>query len=50
MSSGRAGWLGLALLLLAVPAEAQLPKDLAGYERWKVLRSGDLPTEGFTPG
>lgn len=43
-------WLGAFLAVLTVPAAAQLPDDLAGYERWQVLRSGDLPTVGIHPG
>lgn len=46
----RLGRLWPLLLMLAVPAAARLPGDLAGYERWTVLRSGDLPTEGAHPG
>lgn len=46
----RAGWRCLLLVTLALPAAAQLPGDLSGYERWKVLRRGDLPTEGVHPG
>ncbi|MBI4608218.1 MAG: cytochrome P460 family protein [Candidatus Rokubacteria bacterium] len=46
----RLSGLWLLLMTLAVPAAAQLPDDLAGYERWKVLRAGGLPTEGPHPG
>jgi len=46
----RVGWLWLLLITLAVPAAAQLSGDLAGYDRWKVLRGSGLPTEGVHPG
>lgn len=46
----RAGWPWLLLITLAVPAAAQLPGDLAGYDRWKVLRGSGLLTDGAHPG
>lgn len=40
----------VALLAIAVPAGAQLPGDIAGYERWTVLRASGLPADGPHPG